>query len=339
MSFKFCAVPDISPHYFQLQLHIFIFDEQYNQLQSWASGADLVSWYNPGVSITAMCIVQGSEELLLIGTDLVAKVYSLLTQQFRFDFSKSINQSLSNHAYRPASVMLNQSPTSIHSTPDGACLLLSFMVGSKLVLKAYHWATFGSTDGIPIVCPDTFAEPLLVTSMVNRTSVHVLSLDISNKGCSSLALDITKKITDFTFREHGDTGSSKRKSTTTQHNCLIDCHEDVWTRFPVLAAVQHQTILSSHGRCPLKLVFVVDEVDHHKHVGPHFLQMKHRFHQKTHKPLSNGLKNLEVVAQDFDQFLHSPDWDKSVFFVGEWLVNIICLVSDQMFPDSTNLYS
>jgi len=70
----------------QIQLHIFIFDEQYNQLQSCASGIDLVAWYSPGVLITAMCFVHGSEELLFIGTDLVAKVYSLLTKQFRCDF-------------------------------------------------------------------------------------------------------------------------------------------------------------------------------------------------------------------------------------------------------------
>jgi len=225
-------------------------------------------------------------------------------------------------------VTLDQPPTSIHSTPDGACLLLSFAVGPKLVLKAYHWATFGSTDGIPIVCPETFTEPLLVTSMVNRASVHVMSLNTSNKACSSLALDITKKITDFTFREYGDVGHSKRRSANTLHNCLIDCHEDVWTRFPVLAAIQHQIILSSHGRCPPKLVFIVDGEEHHQHVSPHFLEMKHRFHQKTHKPLSNDLKNMEVTAQSFDQFVSSPDRDNSVFCVGEWLVNIICLVCD-----------
>jgi hypothetical protein len=206
--------------------------------------------------------------------------------------------------------------------------MLSFVVGPQLVLKAYHWATFGSSDGITIDCPETFTEPLLVTSMVNRTSVHVLSLDSTAKACSSLALDITTKITDFTFREHGEAGASKRGSVNTLHNCLIDCHEDVWTRFPVLAAIPHQATLSSHGRCPPKLVFVVDGEEHHQHFSPHFLEMKHRFHQKTHKPLSNDIKNMEVVAWEFDQFLHSPDWDKSVFCVGEWLVNILCLVSD-----------
>lgn len=231
-------------------------------------------------------------------------------------------------------MILDQSPTSVHSTPDGACLLLSFTNGSKIILKAYHWATFGSTDGIPIICPDNFTESLLVTSMVNRANVHVVSLDTTGKACSSLALDITKKITDFTFREHGGVELSKRKLTNTLHNCLIDCHEDVWTRFPVLAAVQHQTILSSDGRCPPMLVFVMDGKEHHQLVGPHFLEMKHRFYQKTHKPLSNDLKNLEAIAQDFNQFLHSPDWDKSVFCMGEWLVNIICLVCDLVYHTS-----
>ena len=244
----------------------------------------------------------------------------------------------SNYGHRPATVTLDQSPTNVHSTPDGACLLLSFAVESKVVLKAYHWATFGSTDGIAITCPDTFTEPLVVTAMVNRESVHMMSINTSDKTCSSLALDITKKITDFTFREHGEVGPSKGKSAQTLHNCLIDCHEDVWTRFPVLAAVQCQTILSTHGRCPPKLGFIVDEKEHHQHISPHFMEMKQRFHRQTHKPLSNNLENMEVIAQSFDQFLHSPDWDKSAFCVGEWLVNIICLVCDLAYCASVGLY-
>ena len=234
-------------------------------------------------------------------------------------------------------MVLDQSPAGVHSTPDGACLLLSFVVRLKLVLKAYHWATFGSNNGISIPCPDNFAEPLLVTAMVNRASVHVLSLDTSNKTCSSLALDITKRITDFTFRERSKAGPSKKKSGNTLHNCLIDCHEDVWTRFPVLAAIQRQTIYSSHHHCPPQLTFIMDGVEHHQHIGPYFLEMKHKFQLRTHKPLSDNLRNMEVTAQGFNQFIHSLDLDKSTFCVGEWLVNIICLVGYPMFSSSVSL--
>ena len=234
-------------------------------------------------------------------------------------------------------MLLGQPPAGVHSTPDGACLLLSFVVGSKLVLKAYHWASFGSTNGIAIVCPDTFREPLLVTAMVNRASIHVMSIDTSNMTCSSLALDITKKIADFAFREYGGVRPSKEKPLNTLHNCLIDCHEDVWTRFPVHAAIQHQTILSSHGRCPPKIGFVLDGEEHHQHIRPHFLEMKQRFRQKTQKPFSNDLKNIEVTAQDFAQFLCSPARDKSIFCVGEWLVNVICLVCDLLYNTSDTL--
>ena len=223
---------------------------------------------------------------------------------------------------------LTQSPASVHSTPDGGCLLLTFTMGSQLILKAYHWATFGSSEGIVIEGPDAFTQPLLVTAMVTRASVHVLSLNSITKACSSLALDITQKVTDFTFREHNGAGPLKKRSSNTLHNCLIDCFEDVWTRFPVLAAVQRQTILSSHRRCSPKLVFVMDGEDHHQHAGPYFTEMKHRFHQKTLKPLSSDLNNMEVTAEDFDEFLQSPTWDKSAFCVGEWLVNIICLVCE-----------
>ena len=225
-------------------------------------------------------------------------------------------------------MVLDQSPTSVHSTPDGACLLLSFKIGSKVILRAYHWATFGSVDGIDIICPDGFTESLLVTSMVNRANIHVISLDTTGKTCSSLVLDIPRNITDTPSREHDKARFLKRKSAHTLHNCLINCHEDVWTQFPIQAAIHHQAILSSHGRCSSKLVFVVDGEEHHQHLCSHFLEMKYRFCQKTNKPLSSDFQSMEATAEDFDQFLHSPDWDKSAFCVGEWLVNIICLVCD-----------
>ena len=269
-----------------------------------------------------MCFVHGSEEVLFIGTDLEAKVYHLPAQQFRYDCFNCWLSKVINYISRPSSVRLNQPPIGVHSTPDGACLLLSFQVGPQLVLKAYHWETFGSSDGIVIECPDTFTEPLLVTAIVNQANVHVMSLNGITKVCSSLALDITQKVTDSTFSGLGETGPLKRRSL---HNCLIDCFEEVWAWLPPLTAMGHQTMLYSHESFP-KLVFVVDGEEHHQQVGPHFLEKKHRLQWNTKKSLNRDLKNLEVTLEDFDQFLHSSNWDKCVPCVGEMVVNIVCLV-------------
>ena len=109
-------------------------------------------------------------------------------------------------------------------------------------IRAYHWASFGSTEGILIDTIDIGQDSVVLTSFVNRTSIHLLSLDIRDQSCKSVAFNITKKATEFTFKEKGGANSSQKPEATTLHNSLIDCHADVWTRFPVVAAVTHRGI-------------------------------------------------------------------------------------------------
>ena len=42
------------------------------------------------------------------------------------------------------------------------------------------------------------------------------------------------------------------------HNCLIDCHAEVWTQSPVLAAIQREMISLSTLRSARTLIFVTD---------------------------------------------------------------------------------
>ena len=136
---------------------------------------------------------------------------------------------------------------------------------------------------------------------------------------------------EFGIGEDDQVDITQRKPGEALHNCLIDCHEDVWTQFPVLAAVPRQVILSSHGCCPSKLVFVMDGEEHHQHINPYFLDLKQRFYKKTLKPLGNDLKNMEATAQHFYQFMPSLGQGISIFCAREWIVNIICLVCDPAY--------
>ena len=69
----------------QLNLHIFQFDETYKSLQTWGRVVELAPWY-PDSSTVSICqanIICRSEEIVLIDSTAQARIYSLVTQQFR----------------------------------------------------------------------------------------------------------------------------------------------------------------------------------------------------------------------------------------------------------------
>jgi hypothetical protein len=200
------------------------------------------------------------------------------------------------------------------------------------VIRACHWSTFGSTQGIILDCVDLPTNKPVLTSLVNRSSIHLISLDADGHLCKSLALDITQKVTELMFKERGAKYLSKNTPGITAHNSLIDSHADVWTRFPVVPAVRGRTIVSSGGRLPKKLIFVAN--NHHEKFGPRFLELVQSFEYKTRKPTGEDLKNTVVVAMNFKTFLEDikseNDWNVSRFLLGEWLVDIICLIPIQI---------
>ncbi|KAJ7195854.1 hypothetical protein C8J57DRAFT_534894 [Mycena rebaudengoi] len=304
------------------KLHIYVFDEN-SSLQAWGGAFDLSPWYTPGTHVCQSCFVSGCEEILFIDTSGQARIFSLITQQFR-----------------PASLSLDRTPSSIYSSPDGACLVLAFRDSDGLSFRAYHWSTFGSSQGIDLGKLDIPDGPMSLTSFVNRRNVHLVSVDIDNHRCQSVIFDITKKTTEFMFKE---TGKSFSKSSTivTAHNCLIDCHADVWTRFPVVAAVQRTTIVSSVDRKARKLVFITDR-DHDKYLG-NFSELIHSFEQRTKKPTGDVLKNIQVLALDsrasfFASVSLDDQWDISQFRAGEWLVDLLCLIPIQIAVTRENRF-
>jgi hypothetical protein len=243
---------------------------------------------------------------------------------------------------RPATLQLEQVPYSVSSTPDGACLLVAQAKGSDLTVTAYHWSTFGSVEGIPLdLAPLTVESGPVVTSLISRSAVHVVALDFEVHACRSHALDITRKVTEFTFKERGARGSSARRQgsggNATAHNCLVDCHAEVWTRFPVLPAVQRETISSSSLRSARTLVFVTDR-DYQRY-GPHFTEMILAFERATKKPTGDILKSIQVSAASFSVFAaelcgigehpnstRNRAWNVSAYRAGEWLVDFLCLI-------------
>ncbi|KAG6369029.1 hypothetical protein JVT61DRAFT_1964, partial [Boletus reticuloceps] len=308
----------------KLLLHIFVFDDARGVFQASGSAISLHTWYSDAQSIRLACFVSGSEELVLVDSQAQARVFSLITLQFR-----------------PATLQLETVPFSVSSTPDGACLLVAQASTNNLTVTAYHWNMFGSTEGIPLDLGSlTIENGPVVTSLINRSTVHVVVLDFEARTCRSHALDITRKVTEFMFKEKGARGSSARHAGTgngAAHNCLIDCHADVWTRFPVLPAVQRETITSSTLRSSRTLVFITDR--DYQQYEPHFTDMISRFERATKKPTGDVLKSIKVTAASFAIFVaelcgsgehqgstQNRGWNISAYRAGEWLVEFLCLI-------------
>ncbi|KAF8428935.1 hypothetical protein L210DRAFT_3623712 [Boletus edulis BED1] len=308
----------------KLQLHVFVFDDV-RGFQALGSAIDLRQWYaNDALSIRRACFVSGSEELALVDSLAQARVFSLVTLQFR-----------------PATLHLEQVPYSVSSTPDGACLLVTQAKESQLAVTAYHWSAFGSTEGIPLELGSlTIEHRSIVTSLINRSAVHIVDLDFEAHACRSHALDITRKVTEFSFKEKGVRGSARQAGSggnTSAHNCLIDCHADVWTRFPVLPAVQREAISSSSLRSTRTLVFITDR--DYQQYAPHFSDMIFTFERATKKPTGDVLKSIKVSAASFVVFAaelcgsgeranstRSRSWNISAYRAGEWVVEFLCLI-------------
>ena len=197
-------------------------------------------------------------------------------------------------------------------------------------MTAYHWTTFASTDGISITLPDfpVDLDAALLTSIVNRNNIHLIGLDITSQTCRSVILDITCKADRVYISRTAFEGVNGVRGKETAHNCLIDCHSDVWTRFPVVAAVKRRTITSSSERERRTLTFVTD--DDQRPFSIYFSEMIRTFTKTSRKPTGDVLKGITVSARTFTSFartfLSSPEWPVSRFRAGEWLADLLCLI-------------
>ena len=313
-----------------MQLHIFQIDEEFKSLRGFGAQIDLLPFYNEGVSIKHTCFVHGSEEILFIDSNAQARIFSLITLQPKYIPLYRCSYLMLTSHNRPATLQLPKIPCAIYSAPDGSCLLVSQEAdggpSSGRTITAYHWSTFASHSGILLTLPDfpVNLDAALLTSIVNRNNIHLIGLDLDSGSCCSVALNITERTTEFTFHERPSKGSS-RHNKQTEHNCLIDCHRDVWTRFPVVAAVRLQTTSQRQDKT---LVFVTD--DHRRPFSSRFTDMISAFEQTSRKPTDNELNGIRVSARPFPSFtqeyLSSSDWPVSKFRAGEWLADLLCLI-------------
>ncbi|KAH8114613.1 hypothetical protein DFH11DRAFT_1764484 [Phellopilus nigrolimitatus] len=297
-----------------VQLHCFCFDERYTALQGQGSAINLTSWYADSIpKIVNVHFVSGSDEFALVEKSGRVRIFSSVTQQFR-----------------PAILQLPAPPLSTFGTPDGSCLCAILPQDNGLSLRVYHWASFGPHEGFSFDIPTSSRQLPLISAFGERNNIHLIWIDLKDNICCSVGLEITRQITEFQFREKHSKNLTQGEERRTLHNSLIDCHSDVWTRFPVIPTVRSQSIVSSELRKDKSLLFITPA----RNVIPfadYFDDMIQKFEKSTKKPTSSLLSRISVSAKvslPAVAGLQTQDgWPHvSSYKAGEWMVDIFCLI-------------
>ncbi|KAG8901724.1 hypothetical protein FRC00_005051 [Tulasnella sp. 408] len=278
-------------------------------IRSRGSPFDLKRWYDDTVpDIAHAAFFSGTDDLCLVESWGRIRILSTAQQNFR-----------------PATIQLDACPLFVRSSPDGSALLvLEGVKGNPATLRVFHHASFGSnTTGIVNVLPSSFtgAQSFSVTSIGERGRVFVMGLKPSTQAIVSVCVDISRKETEYQFRAKVDSSKSQSKQSL-GHNELITCFSEVWERFPVVAAIQRETI-SPATRQPSSLTFVCESPN--RPFASYFRQMVRTFEETSKKPTGQCLANIHVSSSIFDDL----EWENpssSNFKAGEWIVELLCLI-------------
>ena len=164
--------------------------------------------------------------------------------------------------------------------------------------------------------------------MGRRGNIFLMGLDVDAQSVKSIAVDITRKVTEFMFKERGSKNPSNNSVRQTVNNSLLDCHAEVWTRFPIIAAVGRQTITSSSERRQKSLTFITENPS--QPFSSYFSDLIQKFEKATRKPTGDELRRIGIFAAKFgllhDKVIQDSNWKVSRYRFGEWLVDLLCLI-------------
>lgn len=182
-------------------------------------------------------------------------------------------------------------------------------------VRAFHLAAFGQTDGIALTSHLPLHGQLALATIKGSEYPHLISY---HQGVAhSMILKISSKTGEYSFQAPG----VPIEADSICGLPLIHCLYEVWTRYPIAAAVEHhRQYCSKRGA---QIHFTVSR-DH----GYFVQQLKNDigdFIRKSQKPASDRLLSIGITA--------SSSWDLgdlSQFKFGDWIVGLFCLIPVQI---------
>ena len=185
--------------------------------------------------------------------------------------------------------------------------------------------------------PDAFQGQLVhVTSLISPGNAYLTSVDYSGRRLCSVRLRITSSASEWTLKQ-----ACGRDEHLTQvnsvHNVLVDCHAEVWDKFPVVSTIKRSD--PSEVRVPRSIHFVSECRIPTVQLQAHFLRMVDMFQQKTQKPTENRLRGIRVSAVHGASFVQHHFVDQiTSYLAGKWIIELICLIPIHIAITSSNRF-
>jgi hypothetical protein len=291
-------------------------------------------------NFTHLVFVSGKEELCIIEDTGTCRIFSLVTQTFKSVVSL-VGASYDNLIYhRPSSLEVTEAILEAFSSPDGTCLLLVTEVPDNTLIRCVHWASFGSNEGIKLHELPHISErsQMVVSSVGHRDSCHLLFLDTEDKSCRSLLIRMTSRVSDFVIQS--DVGGFHTDQTlgSSVNNSLIECHAEVWTKFPVDGGVFEMQECKNAVLRARSILFISSAPP--PKFSVYFNSMINDFEAKIQKPTKRPLKQIEVMALENCPFDSLQEAIRvSELPMGEWLARMFCMVPIHLAVTNSNRFN
>ncbi|KIM24947.1 hypothetical protein M408DRAFT_331430 [Serendipita vermifera MAFF 305830] len=315
----------LSCHSGSILIHIYTYDIEARAFIARGGSVNITRWYDLSPNLptfTQMVFIAGTEEILLIEDSGSCRIYSLVTENFR-----------------PSSLKIEEPVRAASSSPDGACLFLSTGNDEGAQVRCFHWASFGSNQGIELDIPEDIPmrQNFSVSSVGHKKMTYLLFLDTANKVCRSLLIQITCKSSDFMVHSDLNEFEYGRKPELSINNSLIDCHAEVWTRYPVYGgAIKRET--SPGVIHQVQSILFISSAPTAR-FSQYFASLIDDFETKTRKPTRGLLKQIKIVSLPAWPSDGCTSIETSQFPLGEWLVGMFCLIPIHLAVTNSNRFN
>ena len=183
------------------------------------------------------------------------RIFSMVTENFRW--VAAVISWYFAQIFRPSTLTIEGEVEAAFSSSDGSCLFMKTATASGYRILCHHWASFGGVIGTIIAWPEQIPvhAQMAVSSVGSRNSTHIIFMVPQHNFCWSLYVRIPRKSSEYVFRSNDDDNGSTVDVKRTVNNSLIDCHSEVWTRFPVYAPICRETTEAA-VHAPRSITFV-----------------------------------------------------------------------------------